>query len=94
MYGFAESEVVSLIADGTPVTEIARGVCDAIAARTAALLERVGRQEKIAMSGGVAKNAGVVKAIERALDTRLEMSPNPQIIGALGAALIARDEDR
>jgi len=91
---FAESEVVSLIADGTPVTEIARGVCAALAARTAALLERVGRQDKIAMSGGVAKNAGVVKAIERALDTRLEMSSNPQIIGALGAALIARDGDR
>ncbi len=88
---FAESEVVSLIAEGTPVTEIARGVCDAIAARTAALLERVGRQGKFAMSGGVAKNTGVVSAIERALGARLEMSDNPQIIGALGAALIARD---
>lgn len=88
---FAESEVVSLIAEGTPATDIARGVCDAIAARTVSLLERIGREGKIAMSGGVARNTGVVKAIERAMNARLDLPANPQITGALGAALIARD---
>jgi predicted CoA-substrate-specific enzyme activase len=90
---FAESEIVSLIAEGIPLEEICRGVCDAIAARTVALLERIGREKKIAMSGGVAKNAGVVSAIERALGARLELPAHPQIAGALGAALIARDAD-
>lgn len=88
---FAESEVVSLIAEGRAVAEIARGVCDSIAARTVSLLERVGRESRFAMSGGVARNTGVVNAIERALNARLELPSNPQTIGALGAALIARD---
>ena len=88
---FAESEVVSLIAEGIPPAEIARGVCDAIAARTVSLLERIGRERKIAMTGGVARNAGVVSAIERALNARLEIPADPQITGAVGAALIARD---
>jgi predicted CoA-substrate-specific enzyme activase len=86
---FAESEVVSLIAEGLPVGEIVRGLCDSIAARTAALVDRVGREKKIAMSGGVAKNVGVVRALERALGTKLVIPPDPQIVGALGAALIA-----
>lgn len=90
---FAESEVVSLIADGRAVAEIARGVCDAIAARTVSLLERVGRDSRFAMSGGVARNTGVVNAIERALNARLELPSNPQTVGALGAALIARDRN-
>ena len=88
---FAESEVVSLIAEGAPIEEIARGVCDSIAARTAALLARVGKEKKIAMSGGVARNVGVVKALERALGTRIVIPSEPQMIGALGAALLARD---
>ncbi len=88
---FAESEVVSLIAEGAPIEEIARGVCDSIAARTAALLARVGKEKKIAMSGGVARNVGVVKALERALGARIVIPSEPQMIGALGASLLARD---
>ncbi|MEJ5349648.1 MAG: acyl-CoA dehydratase activase [Desulfosoma sp.] len=88
---FAESEVVSLIADDTPPEEIARGICDSIAARTAAMVARVGKRERVAMSGGVAKNIGMVRALERALQTSLVVPPEPQIIGALGAALLARD---
>ena len=88
---FAESEVVSLIAEGAPIEEIARGVCESIASRTVALLERVGKERKIAMSGGVAKNVGVVSALERALGSRLVLPSDPQVVGAIGAALIARD---
>lgn len=88
---FAESEVVSHIAEGQPVESICRGICESVAERTAALLKKVGRRPVIAMTGGVAKNAGVVKALERRLKGRISIAPDPQIIGALGAALIARD---
>ncbi|MCK8603696.1 acyl-CoA dehydratase activase [Desulfoferrobacter suflitae] len=88
---FAESEVISLIAEGRPVEEICRGICESIAVRTVSMLGRVGRHGKIAMSGGVAKNVGVVKALERALGARLEIPPEPQVVGAIGAALIARE---
>jgi predicted CoA-substrate-specific enzyme activase len=88
---FAESEVVSLIAEGRPVEEICRGICESIASRTVSMLGKVGRNGNIAMSGGVAKNVGVVRALERALGVRLDIPPEPQVVGALGAALIARE---
>lgn len=86
---FAESEVVSLIASGVPIEEIIRGLCESIAARTAAMVDRVGKEKKIAMSGGVAKNVGVVRALARGLGARIVLPEEPQIIGALGAAIIA-----
>jgi len=86
---FAESEVVSLIAEDTPVEAIAKGVCQSIAKRTVSMLERVGREGTIAMSGGVAMNAGVVRELESMLGCRLKIPDNPQITGALGAALLA-----
>lgn len=88
---FAESEVVSLIAEGTPIETIARGICESIASRTVAMLGRLSRREQVAMSGGVAKNAGVVDALQQLLKTTLKIPQEPQIIGALGAALLARE---
>ncbi|SMC23984.1 benzoyl-CoA reductase, bcr type, subunit D [Desulfacinum hydrothermale DSM 13146] len=88
---FAESEVVSHIAEGHAVGAICRGICESVAERTAALLKKVGHRPVVAMTGGVAKNAGVVKALERRLACRISMAQDPQIIGALGAALIARE---
>lgn len=92
---FAESEVVSLIANGTEQREIARGLNRAIAARTSALVKRVAKsvpRDTIAMSGGVARNTGVVRAIAEALDVETLHTPEePDIVGALGAALIALD---
>ncbi len=91
---FAESEVVSLIADGTPQAEIARGLNRAIAARIQALAKRVTRKPSslpIAMSGGVARNPGVVRALSEALGADIALPPEPDTVGALGAALIARD---
>ena len=92
---FAESEVVSLIANGTEQREIARGLNRAIASRTAALVKRVARHPEglpVAMSGGVARNPGVVRAIAEALDIPSVATPEePDIVGALGAALIALD---
>ncbi len=90
---FAESEVVSLIADGTATREIVAGLNRAIASRTAALVKRIGGKVdslNVAMSGGVARNQGVVRAIAELLDRPLNVPENPDTVGAFGAALIAR----
>ena len=90
---FAESEVVSLIAEGTAVEEIVKGLHQAIANRTKALVKRVASDLsglEVAMSGGVAHNAGVVRTLSQVLDVEISVPPQPDIVGALGAALIAR----
>lgn len=90
---FAESEVVSLIADGTPQNEIAKGLNRAIAARTSSLVKRICKTigtSMVSMSGGVARNKGVVKAVAESMNIQQVNTPeNPDIIGALGAAIIA-----
>lgn len=86
---FAESEVVSLIAEGLPREEIARGLHEAVAGRTAGLVYRIGLKEAVMMTGGVAKNGGVVRSLEDKLQVPIIIPPEPQIVGALGAALIA-----
>jgi len=94
---FAESEVVSLIAGGEEVHEIVRGLNRSIASRTAALVKRVVPEPKglaVAMSGGVALNRGVVRAIGGFLETTPSVPPQPDTVGALGAALIAREKSR
>jgi predicted CoA-substrate-specific enzyme activase len=89
---FAESEVVSLIAQGLPREEIARGLHDAIAERTAGLVYRIGLKEKVVMTGGVAKNSAVLRALEEKLKVKIDLPPEPQIVGALGAAILAGEE--
>ena len=86
---FAESEVVSLIADGKQVKDIVHGISLSISGRVLGMLDRIGGKGEIAMSGGVAKNIGVVRAIEDKLGVSIYIPKEPQIIGALGAALIA-----
>jgi predicted CoA-substrate-specific enzyme activase len=91
---FAESEVVSLIADGAEVCEIVRGFHRAIASRTLLLVKRIARELnglQVAMSGGVARNAGVVRALGESLNCHVAVPTEPDVVGALGAALIARD---
>jgi predicted CoA-substrate-specific enzyme activase len=88
---FAESEVVSLIAENQPKEVIIRGLHDAIADRILGMVRRVGVEEGVTLTGGVAKNQGVVKALEERLGVKLFVPPEPQIIGALGAALLARE---
>jgi len=91
---FAESEVVSLIAEGTDVREIAHGLHRAIAARTQTMVKRVVRDLnglKVAMSGGVARNGGVVRALGAALGCEIAVPAEPDTVGAYGAALIARE---
>lgn len=92
---FAESEVVSLIAEGTELCEIVAGLHRAIARRTQALVKRVATNLtdiRFAMSGGVARNEGVVRWLGKALNSDIAVPEQPDIVGALGAALIAREK--
>jgi len=87
---FAESEVISLIATGEKRENIIAGIHESIAARVVAMANRTGLQAPIMMTGGVAKNIGVVKAIERKIGKKIEVSPQSQLTGAIGAALLAQ----
>lgn len=86
---FAESEVISLLSNGKTKEDIARAVHESVAKRACSLARRVGVQDPVVMTGGVAQNQGVVRAIERELQTKVQVPPEPQLNGALGAALIA-----
>ncbi len=86
---FAESEVISLIAANKETCDIAMGVHRAIAGKAMGLLKKVGIEETMMMTGGVAKNPGVIRALEDELETSLYLPDEPEIVGALGAALYA-----
>ena len=86
---FAESEVVSLIAQNKSRGDIIHGLNQSVAARTAALCRRLGGEPNYMMTGGVSKNRGVVEAIQRELGVELLVSDRAQLNGALGAALFA-----
>ncbi|MFH1852540.1 MAG: acyl-CoA dehydratase activase [Candidatus Neomarinimicrobiota bacterium] len=87
---FAESEVVSLVARNHPRAEIVRGLHVAIVNRVWSQVQTVGIHGQVAMTGGVARNRGVVKLLEQRLGLDLQIHSEPQIVGALGAAVLAR----
>ena len=89
---FAESEVISLIANNKEKNDSANGVCNAIANKAYGLLKRVGMEPDFMMTGGVAKNPGVVRAVEKKLGARLYICDEPEIVGATGAALYALEQ--
>ena len=89
---FAESEVVALVAKGLPKEDIIRGLHQSVAERIYGMVVRLRAQPPYVMTGGVAKNSGVVAAIEQRLETRVLLPHEPQIVGALGAAIIAQRE--
>lgn len=86
---FAESEVISQLSKGEPRNNIVKGVHLSVASRACGLAYRGGLEKDVVMTGGVAKNAGVVRAIASVLKTDVIVAPNPQTTGALGAALFA-----
>lgn len=88
---FAETEVVSLLAQGVVPSAIVAGLCNAVADRVHGLVARIGVRAEVTMTGGVSKNTAVVKAMERILDVSANVPEEPLIVGALGAALIARE---
>lgn len=86
---FAESEVISRLAAGDCVEDVARGAHVAIAKRVAGMCNRVGYSPKVVMTGGVALNANLVNALSIELDTPIEVVPHCQGAGAVGAAVFA-----
>ena len=86
---FAESEVISLIAKGEKRQDIIAGIHESIAARVASMSARLGLSEPVMITGGVARNSGVVKALEKKLSMKIEVSPYAQVNGAIGAAFLA-----
>lgn len=91
---FAESEVVSFRAEGRPREDLIAGVCASIASRVAIMGRAVGYRKELVLTGGGAKNAGTKKFLQD--ETRMEIlvPEEPQIMGALGAALTAYVELR
>ncbi|MDB5971667.1 MAG: putative CoA-substrate-specific enzyme activase [Hydrocarboniphaga sp.] len=88
---FAETEIISLLAEGASREDIAASVHRAVAHRVLGLVALVGVREPIVMTGGVANNRAAVHFLAKALDRPLQVPPDPQITGALGAALLALD---
>jgi len=91
---FAESEVVSLIAEGVKIEDIVAGLHDSIAKRVFSLLKRAGGRPPFVITGGVAKNPGVVGALSQLLGADISVPEEPQIVGALGAAILALERVR
>ncbi len=91
---FAESEVVSLVHAKTPKEDISRAVHDAIAERITSMVRRVGIEKDIALIGGMARNVGFVDALRRGLQADLLIPEAPEFVTALGAAVMAADQNR
>lgn len=89
---FTESEAISRISDGAPREDIIAGVHRAMAGKIISLVDRVGRQTAMALTGGGARDAGMVKMLETKLGLKLLLPPEPFITAALGAGAIANEE--
>jgi len=87
---FAETEVISLLAKRNKPAEVAAGIQAAVAKRVFTLARRVGVQPKVTMTGGCAKNAGLLKTLGKVLRVEISMlAEDPQLMGALGAAIFS-----
>ena len=86
---FAESEVISQLAQDTDKCDIIKGIHQSVANRVVGLAHRVGIQDQVVMTGGVAQNTGIVEALQEQLGHEVHTSPLTQYVGALGAALFA-----
>ena len=90
---FGESEAITRVAEGMPREDIAAGVNKALADKITSMVKKVVLEAPCAICGGGALNIGLVKTIEQALNTRLLVPPQPQIIAALGAATLAHSSN-
>jgi predicted CoA-substrate-specific enzyme activase len=87
---FGESEAITRVTEGIPKEDIAAGVNQALASKISSLARKIEFEEPCAICSGGALNTGLIKAVEQELSTQLLVPPQPQIIAALGAAIIAR----
>lgn len=90
---FAESEVISLFAQGSLKKDIAAGINKSIAKRVASMAKRIGVEPLLVFTGGVAKNVAVKQYLEKELGFEIVRPEYPQLTGAIGAALIAMDKN-
>lgn len=88
---FAESEVLSWLGKGKKIEDILLGVHLSIASRSIALLRRVGIEEEVTFTGGVARNAGMIEVLNRGLGLKVNVSDDSHFMGAVGASLFALD---
>ncbi|MFQ5924548.1 MAG: acyl-CoA dehydratase activase [Dehalococcoidia bacterium] len=88
---FGESEAISRVAEGTPKEDILAGVHNAMALKIYSLVNGVGLEEECAIAGGGALDVGLVKRLEEKIGVHLLVPPQPQIMAALGAALMAEE---
>ncbi len=89
---FAESEVISLLSKNVPKEDIVAGVHQSIASKACALVRRVGVGKNLTMTGGGSRDPGVVDAVSKELGIPVQVAPHPQVVGALGAALLAYEK--
>src|SRR5215475_1495940 len=85
----AESEIINHVSNGESVENILRGVHNSLASRALALLKRAGLEDEVTFVGGVARQQGMVKALAETLKRKVNVSEEPEFVGALGAALLA-----
>ncbi len=88
---FAQQEVVNHLSGGVPLEDVVAGLHDAIASRVARMVRRLKVQPDVVFTGGVAKNTGVVRALEQSLGHKVFVPEEPLLSGAIGAALVGKD---
>lgn len=88
---FAEQEVVGKLAEGAPLTDLIAGIHQALASRVASMAKKLKLADDVVVTGGGAKNRGLVKALSDVLGHRLLVPSEPLLTGAVGAALLGRD---
>jgi activator of 2-hydroxyglutaryl-CoA dehydratase len=77
----------------TRIEDISRGIHNSIVTRALALLYKTNMEEDFTLTGGVAQNKGVIRALERALNKKIYVAEKPQLIGAIGAAIYAYEAE-
>ena len=88
---FAQQEVISHLSEGVPLEDVVAGLHDAIASRVARMVTRLRIEPDVVFTGGVAKNIGVVKALEENLGCDVFVPEEPLLSGAIGAALLGKE---
>jgi (R)-2-hydroxyacyl-CoA dehydratese activating ATPase len=88
---FIRQEVAGYLSNNVPVEDIVAGICDAVASKVAKMVKKLKLEPDVVFTGGVAKNYGVVKALESNLGCRVLVPEEPLLSGALGAAIIGRE---
>ena len=85
----AESEIINHVSNGETVENILRGVHNSLASRALALLKRAGMEDEVTFVGGVARQTGMVAALKATIGRQVNVSDEPDMVAALGAALLA-----